>query len=47
VAVAVTVDEGTNLDFDDRNRAADEEEEEEEEEVLVVEEDLWEVGRVP
>jgi hypothetical protein len=38
VAVAVTVDEGTNLDFDDRNRAADEEEEEE---VLV------EVGRVP
>jgi hypothetical protein len=47
VAVAVTVDEGTNLDFDDRNRAADEEEEEEEEEVLLVEEDLWEVGRVP
>jgi hypothetical protein len=31
VAVAVTVDEGTNLDFDDRNRAAEEEEEEEEE----------------
>jgi hypothetical protein len=42
VAVAVTVDEGTNLDFDDRNRA-----DEEEEEVVVVEEDLWEVGRLP
>jgi hypothetical protein len=44
VAVAVTVDDGTNLDFDDRNRAA---EEEEEEEVLLMEEDLWEVGRLP